>query len=71
MKQVLHGFTATTAALCRAAQNSQESLNTLADCSHINLKTIDPNGVSEQALKLCRLFARATFDQSGSDDRHL
>jgi hypothetical protein len=40
MGQILHGCAATTAALRRAIQNSQESLSALADRFHINVKTV-------------------------------
>ena len=38
--QILHGCAATTAALRRAIQNSQESLRVMADRFHINVKTV-------------------------------
>ena len=40
MGQVLHGSATTTAAVRRAIQYSQESLNRLAECYDINPKTI-------------------------------
>lgn len=40
MGKILHGCAATTAALRRAIQNSQESLNQMADRYHINVKTV-------------------------------
>jgi hypothetical protein len=40
MGQILHGCAATTAALRRAIQNSQESLSALANRFHINVKTV-------------------------------
>jgi hypothetical protein len=40
MGQVLHGCATTTEAICRAMQNGQESLRTLAKRYEINLKTI-------------------------------
>ena len=40
MGQILHGCAATTAALRRAIQNSQESLSVMANRFHINVKTV-------------------------------
>lgn len=40
MGQILHGCAATTAALRRTIQNSQESLKSIADHYHINVKTV-------------------------------
>lgn len=38
--QILHGCAATTAALRRTIQNSQESLKQMASRYHINVKTV-------------------------------
>ncbi len=40
MGQILHGCAATTAALRRTIQNSQESLKQMASRYHINVKTV-------------------------------
>jgi hypothetical protein len=40
MGQILHSCAATTAALRRTIQNSQESLKAIADHYHINVKTV-------------------------------
>ena len=40
MGQLLHGCAATTAAIRRTIQNSQESLKAIADHYHINVKTV-------------------------------
>jgi hypothetical protein len=40
MGQILHGCAATTAALRRTIQNSQESLSAMASRFHINVKTV-------------------------------
>lgn len=40
MGQVLHVCAATTAAIRRTIQNSQESLKAMADYFHINVKTV-------------------------------
>jgi hypothetical protein len=40
MGQILHGCAATTAALRRTIQNSQESLSAMASRYHINVKTV-------------------------------
>lgn len=40
MGQILHGCAATTAAIRRTIQNSQESLKQIADRYHINVKTV-------------------------------
>lgn len=47
MGQILHGCATTTATVCRAMQNSQESLSKLAERYDMNPKQ-DPNGGSEQ-----------------------
>ena len=40
MGQILHGCAATTAAIRRTIQNSQESLTAMATRYHINVKTV-------------------------------
>ncbi|MDR6677619.1 transposase-like protein [Pseudomonas psychrotolerans] len=40
MVQIVHGRATTTEAICRAIQDSQESLRMLAACYGINQKTV-------------------------------